>query len=131
MDLETTIFSAVKTKLLARLGTTYPNIYVTNSDKTLSTPVFPTVFIRELSGVEQGTTLEGDSVNAVLETVQVDVTSNTSQRDAKKVMMTVSEIFKEMKFNINAMPEFNNDGDIYRSVARFRRVIGANDSLIE
>lgn len=130
MDLETTVFSIVKTKVLEKLSTQFPNIYITNSDKVMSTPLFPTVFIHEMSGVEQGTDIEGKDVNAVLETFQVDITSNVSQRDVKVVMSAVVEVFKQMRFNVTAMPEFNNNDDVYRAIARFRRVIGANDILI-
>lgn len=130
MDLETTVFSIVKTKVLEKLSTQFPDVYITNSDKKMSKPSFPTVFIHEMSGIEQGADIEGKDVNAVLETFQVDVTSNVSQRDVKIVMSAVAEVFKQMRFNITAMPEFNNGDDVYRVIARFRRVIGANDILI-
>ena len=39
--------------------------------------------------------------------------------------------FKEMRFECIAMPEFKSEGTVYRSVARFRRTLGANDRLIE
>lgn len=129
-DLETTIFSIVKAKAMGKLKARYPNINITDSSKSTSKATFPTVYIHELPGVEYGADLGGRDINAVLETIQVDVTTNTNQRDAKIVMSGVAGIFKEMRFESTAMPEFDGSDGTYRSTARFRRVIGANDALL-
>lgn len=129
-DLETTIFSIVKAKAMRKLKARYPNINITDSSKSTSKATFPTVYIHELPGVEYGADLGGRDINAVLETIQVDVTTNTNQRDAKIVMSGVAGVFKEMRFEVTAMPEFDGSGETYRSTARFRRVIGANDALL-
>ena len=94
-------------------------------------PVFPTIYIHEMPGLERGADLEGTSVNAVQETIQVDVITNTKQSDAKGIMAVLADAFKQMRFQITAMPEFKNDSEKkFRSVARFRRIIGANDRLM-
>lgn len=129
-DLGTTIFSIVKSKTLTELKSKYPNIFVTDKGKTTGKAVFPTVYIQEMSGSERGADLEGRSINAVLETIQVDVTTNTSRADANKVMATVSDIFKQMRFTVQSMPTFEYNGETYRRTARFQRIIGANDRLI-
>lgn len=129
-DLGTTIFSIVKSKTLAELKSKYPDIFVTDKGKTNGKAVFPTVYIQELSGSERGTDLDGSYINAVLETIQVDVTTNTSKADVSKVMSVVASIFKEMRFTIQTMPNFEYNGETYRKTARFQRIIGANDRLI-
>ena len=129
-DLGATIFSIMKSLTIAELKSTYPNIFVTDKSKTNDEAVFPTVFFQETSGVERGADLEGKSINAVLETIQIDVTTNTSKADANKVMSVVADIFKKMRFTIQSMPNFEYDGETYRKTARFQRVIGANDKLI-
>ena len=68
-------------------------------------------------------------INAVQETIQIDVITNTGQSDANNVMAIVLEDFKMMWFKITAMPEFCGTGDTYRSTARVRRVISHNDIL--
>ena len=128
-DLETKIFSVIKSRAEGKIKEKYPNAYLTNISKATAKATFPTVYIHELPGVEIGTDLEGISINGVRETFQVDITTNTSQSDAKRVMSIVADEFKQMKFQITAMPEFGDTGDTYRSTARFRRVIGANDIL--
>lgn len=129
-DLGTTIFSIVKSKTLTELKSKYPDIFVTDKGKTTGKAVFPTVYIKEMSGSERGADLEGRSINAVLETIQVDVTTNTSRADVNRVMSTVASIFKQMCFTVQSMPDFNYDGETYRKTARFQRIIGANDRLI-
>lgn len=93
-------------------------------------PVFPTIYIHEMPGLERGADLEGTSVNAVQETIQVDVITNTKQSDAKGIMAILADAFKQMRFQITAMPEFKMTVRKFRSVARFRRIIGANDRLM-
>lgn len=129
-DLGTIIFSIVKTKTLDELGSKYPNIFITDKGKTTGKAVFPTVYVQEMSGSERGADLEGKTINAVLETIQVDVTTNTSKSDVSKVMSVVAGIFKEMRFTIQTMPNFEYNGETYRKTARFQRIIGANDKLI-
>lgn len=129
-DLGTTIFSIVKSKTLTELKSKYPDIFVTDKGKTNGKAVFPTVYIQELSGSERGEDLEGKSINAVLETIQVDVTTNTSRADVNRVMYTVASIFKQMAFTVQSMPDFKYNGETYRKTARFQRIIGANDRLI-
>lgn len=128
-DLETKIFSVIKSRAEGKIKVKYPNAYVTNISKTTTKATFPTVYIHELPGAEIGADLEGISMNGIRETFQVDVTTNTSQSDAKRVMAIVADEFKQMRFQITAMPEFGDTGDTYRSTARFSRVIGANDIL--
>lgn len=61
-------------------------------------PVFPTIYIHEMPGVEKGQVLDGSSINAVQETLQIDVITNTRQSDAKGILAIVSEAFKKCSF---------------------------------
>jgi hypothetical protein len=128
-DLEKKIFSIVKSRSEEILKEKYPNIYVTDIEKNISKAVFPTVYIHELPGVEKALDLEGIYINAVQETFQVDVITNTSQSDAGRVMAIVTDEFKRLCFRITAMPEFKSTGDTYRSTMRVRRTISATDIL--
>lgn len=135
-DLETNIFSNVVTISKPKLKKKYKSMNFdtafTTVEKNLDKdPVFPTIYIHEMPGLERGADLECASVNAVQETIQVDVITNTKQSDAKGIMAILADAFKQMRFQITAMPEFKNDSEKkFRSVARFRRIIGANDRLM-
>lgn len=128
-DLEKKIFSIVKDRVGDKLKSKYPNAYITDIEKNTSKAIFPTVYIHELPGVEKASDLEGISINAVQETLQIDVITNTSQSDANKVMAVILEEFKRMCFRITAMPEFKSTGETYRSTARVRRIISHDDIL--
>lgn len=128
-DLGKKIFSIVKSRSEEILKEKYPNIYVTDIEKNISKAVFPTVYIHELPGVEKAPDLEGIYINAVQETFQVDVITNTSQSDAGRVMAIVTDEFKRLCFRITAMPEFKSTGDTYRRTMRVRRTISATDIL--
>lgn len=128
-DLEKKIFSIVKSRTYENLKTKYPNVYITDIEKNTFKAVFPTVYIHELPGTEKASDLEGFSINAVQETFQIDVITNTSQNDANKVMAIVADEFKRLCFKVTAMPEFDGTGETYRSTMRVRRIISANDIL--
>lgn len=129
-DLESTVTALVKAKSLPQLQKKYSKIRITDEGENSGSAVFPTVYIHLLSPTEQGQTLDGQTVNALLATFQVDVTTNTSKSDCRKVMATVMNVFKEMRFQGKSLPETSINNKIYHSVARFSRVIGANDRLI-
>lgn len=106
------------------------------TDKNFSTvgssdapAVFPFVYIQTLPASEQGIDLQGNSVNGALFGFQIDVYSNKTQTEARKVMSEITKIMKTMGFEINSMPSFESTKDVHRMTARFRRIFGANDKL--
>ena len=129
-DIEGTVYSIVKAKTYSAIKKKYPNLLFTDKGQSDSSPTFPTVYIHMLAPTEQGRTIDGQSINGLLVTVQVDVTTNTSSSDVRWVMSEIAETFKEMRFEAKPMPETTYSDKIYRSTARFRRVIGANDRLL-
>jgi hypothetical protein len=106
------------------------------TDKNFSTvgssdtpAVFPFVYVQTLPGAEQGIDMQGISVNAGMFSFQIDVYSNKTQTEARNVMSEARRIMKEMGFECNQMPSFENTKDVHRMTARFRRLIGAGDKL--
>lgn len=91
--------------------------------------VFPFVYVNALPASEQGRDLQGTSVNGALFTFQVDVYSNKTQNEARKVMSEITKVMKTMGFEINSMPSFESTQDVHRMTARFRRMFGADDTL--
>lgn len=129
-DLETRIFSIVRSKVNRKLKEKYPNIFftTTSSSKDIITK-FPTVYIHEMPGTEIGITKEKDKIDGISYAMQIEVTTNVSQKEAKTVLKEVAFVFKEMGFEINTFPEANNGTSYYRSNMRVKRNIGANDVL--
>ena len=134
-EIETKVLGLINSYAIPRLkkldifnATRFTNA-VTNEESRLSGTIFPTIYVHELAGVEQGKDLDGQSINAVLETFQIDCITNTKQSDAKQIMRVVADVMKELRFEIVSMPEFKSQDKVYRSTARFRRVIGRNDRI--
>ena len=134
-EIETKVLGLINSYAIPRLkkldifNTTRFTNAVTNEESRLSGTIFPTIYVHELVGVEQGKDLDGQSINAVLETFQIDCITNTKQSDAKQIMRVVADVMKELRFEIVSMPEFKSQDKVYRSTARFRRVIGRNDRI--
>lgn len=106
------------------------------TDKNFSTvgssdtpAVFPFVYVQTLPATEQGRDLQGTSVNGGLFSFQIDVYSNKTQSDARKVMTEIVQIMKVLGFEITSMPSFQQANDVHRMTARFSRLIGANDKF--
>ena len=129
-DLESTVVALVKAKSLPQLQKKYPKVRITDEGESSGSAVFPTVYIHLLAPTEQGQTLDGQTINALLATFQVDVTTNASKSDCCKVMAVIADTFKMMRFQGNAMPEFSISNKVHKSTARFRRMIAANDRLL-
>lgn len=127
--LESQVITRIKTQFSQKLKDRYPNLKFTNSDRADTVPKFPTVYIHEMSGAETGANTEGNTINAVWTSFQIEVTTNTNQLEAKEVMNEVLRIMKKMRFQVISMPEFRNTNSVYRSVARFRRMIADKDFL--
>ena len=128
-ELENKLYSLIKYKATKELIEDFPNITFTSTDKASEVATFPTVYIHELPAMEVGNDLSNETINAVLETIQVDVYTNSTQKDAKDVMMVIASIMKSLRFDIGMMPEFNNGSAYYRTTARFSRVIGSGDTF--
>lgn len=128
-ELESLIYSKVKAKAKDQLISKFPKINFTTSDKNDGEPIYPTVYIHELPGVEQGKDLENKSINAVTETIQVEVITNTSQSDVKKISGVIAQIFKDMSFQVDSFPTFDNGTSYYRGIMRVSRMIGHGDKI--
>lgn len=127
--LESQVYTRIKTQFPSKLKEKYKNINFTTENKVDALPRFPTVYIHEMPGMETGADLQGDTINAVWSSFQIEVTTNTKMNEAKEVMDEVVRIMKTMRFQVTSMPEFQNTDSVYRRVARFRRIIGADDVL--
>lgn len=130
-DIQTKIFTIVKTKTISKLKTKYPDLNFTMDSSSITEPKFPTVYITFLAPSERGQDLIGQDVNAVNLTVQIDVLVNKAQglTGARDVAYEVEDNFKELRFS-GTMPTFeNNTTDVKRMIMRMSRIVGYNDFL--
>lgn len=132
MTIPSMVFTRIKTQFPDKIKTKY-NMTDKNFSSVSSnnkSAVFPFVYVSMLAPVEMGQTIDGLDVHGGMFTFQIDVVDNQSQQRAREVMGEVQNIMKSMRFSLTAMPSFEDTtGDVHRSTARFRRVIGALDTL--
>ena len=128
-DIQSVVLTRIKTEGLKNLKSKYPNIQFSTSSKKATEPKFPTVYVKRMQGAERGQTLEGNTVNAILSTFQIEVTDNISDDRAQEVADVVYGIMKSMLYEAVGEPFPDNKDSTYRNVARYRRVIGYNDKL--
>jgi len=126
------IYTYLKYRALVALQTKYPNLFFTQDDSPNESPKFPCVYVHFLSPIETGRDLDNDSVNAVVCTLQVDVTvpEQMGMSAATEVSDNVVENLKRMRFSITAFPEFSNlNTNTKRKILRAERTIGVDDIL--
>lgn len=128
-QLESRLFTLVSYRVKKALADKYTKIKFTTDDQSNGTPIFPTWYFHELQPVETGQGLENSTINAVIETIEVIVHAK-SKDSAKEIMAETVYQMKQLRFNVTMMPIVTSDSNIYSSVARFRRLIGAGDTDI-
>lgn len=129
MDIPLKVLMRLRVEGMKSLSEYYPDLNITDDDKQLEKPSFPTVFMQDIGGAEQGQDIEGKSVNAVLSTIQIDVVDNKKRSNVREVMSEMIRIMKSMGYSITTTANFERTQDnTYRMVARFRRMIGYNDT---
>lgn len=131
LEIPSIVFTRIKTEFSENIKQKYnmQNNNFSTVSTSNTTPTFPFVYVQTLPSIEQGQDLECKTINGGLFAFQIDVTDNKSQARTKEVMSEVLKSMKNMGFEINSMPNFEKQENLYRMSARFRRVIGSGDIL--
>lgn len=126
--IEDIVFTKMKYGVTEKLKNKYSKINFTTDDKKKTEAVFPTIYFHLLNSPERGQDLDGNTINAIYATFQIETIDNKSQKRSKEVMEAVLSVMKTMRFEVN-FPETQNANDYYRCVARCSRMIGSGDIL--
>ena len=131
-DVQDKIYSRLDAICTAKLVSKYSGINVTMDSHVPTQPKFPSVYLRFLGPVEVGKDLIGQDVNAIYLTAEVTVTVTSAQGMpvANEVSQVVVDCMKEMRFSAT-LPEFVDTDTEYRTVSRFARYIGNEETLYE
>ena len=82
--------------------------------------------------LEYGKTLDALTINAIMSTAQIEVTSSKTQGQtvARQVIWETIEQFKALRYEVFQTPEVIPTGnDTNCCVCRVRRMVGANDTV--
>ena len=127
-NVEPSVFARLKTYGEV-LKTNFPDIVFTTENESDTIAKFPTVLLEELGGAEQGRDLDGSTINAYLSTFQITIAHNDKKYHVRNIMDNCMDTMKKLRFEMVGSPTFNRNQGVWMGVARFRRTIGANDTL--
>jgi len=127
-EIESTILTNLSYMLTERQDAPFPNLVVTSTNQNQVT-AFPTLYIHELTPVEAGNDLNNQTINAVLETIEIQIWTNDTEAECRQLMSAAIVEMKRMRFNCTAFPNIQTDNKIAFGIARFRRMIGSGDTL--
>lgn len=128
-NIESIVFTKIKTGVTKRLKTKYPDINFTTSNKITSSVKFPRIYIHLLESPEIGDTLEGSDLEALILSFLIEVYDSESQDRAKKVADEVLHEAKKLKFKMIGFPYSNNTDSQYRVTMRMRRAVCDQDKF--
>lgn len=131
-EVQNMVYSRLEAVVMSKLAGSYRNINVTMDDHIPTKPQFPNVYLHFLSPIEVGNDLDGQDINAVYLTAQIEVTVTSAQgmTVANEVSQVVVDCMKNMRFTAT-LPEFVNTDSEYRTVCRFSRTIGNADTIYD
>lgn len=128
LQLESIITTQLKVRVPKLIGSSYPNMSFVN-EVSDNTPSFPNVYVHELGSAELGNTIDNSEIHAVRNTVQIEVTTNQTKSDARKVVNACIEAMKTLRYSVVATPVYTKVNNIHRFVIRVRRVVASGDNF--
>ena len=128
LQMENIITSQLSIRVPRLLNNRYPNMSFTTevSDKT---PSFPNVYIHELEPSEVANSIPNQTIHAIRDTIQIEVSTNTNKADARTVINACIEAMKRLSYSIIMFPLYDKQNNVHRFIIRCRRVIANGDTF--
>lgn len=128
LQLESIMLTQLKVRVPKLLDNRFPDISFDNeiSDKT---PTFPNVYIHELESSEVGQSLPNQTIHAIRDTIQIEVSTNTSKSDSRTVINACITACKYLRYSIVGTPVYIKTNNLHRFVIRVRRVVANGDTF--
>lgn len=126
-QIESTVFTYLQYQLRNKILAPFPDLNCTTKSQSTTPSVFPTLYIHDLSPVEQAQDLENDEVNAVLATIEIQVFSNRSENETKQIISAAIGLMKDAHWNITMFPDPQTRDKVSYAIARFRKLVTENN----
>ena len=128
-DIESKIFTIVKTRMTKKYKEKYPTISFESVDKNRVPTKSPTIYFHELGNPEMANDLENITVNMVRENIEIEVYSLKDKSECHKVSAYARAEMKALGFSIIQQSPPMEDDDWWRCIMRFSRPVGSGDVL--
>lgn len=132
-EIESTIYTLLQYKLTYIEDAPFPNLNCTTSSQNESlegVSDFPTLYVHMVSPVELGNDLYNEDVTAIRATFDLQVYSDTSEEECRKIMNACIMEMKKLKFKVSMFPDPQTSDKKYYAIARFSRIIASGDTDI-
>lgn len=131
-NIESKIYTIVKTRLTNALKDIYPKLLITQQQRLNDDTQLPVIYIKMLDSPEIGADLDGSTVNAMLVTFETHITvsKDSGLSGLRKISASVLENFKKLRFQMATRGEITREtSDTYTTISRYNRVIGAEEEI--
>lgn len=128
LELESIVTTQLKVRVPKLVENKFPKMSFTN-EVSDNTPSFPNVYIHELDFSEVGNTISNQTIHAIRDTMQIEVSTNTNKAEARTVTNACILALKKLRYSVIMLPIYQKDNNIHRFVFRARRVIGGGDTF--
>ena len=128
LQLESIVTTQLSVRVPKLTNNQYPNMSFTNEISD-NTPSFPNVYIHELEPSEVGNSIPNKTIHAIRDTIQIEVSTNTSKSDARTVSMACVNAMKCLRYSIVGFPVYTKINNIHRFIIRSRRVVAIGDTF--
>lgn len=128
-DLESKIFTIVQYHLKTEKDAPFPKLKCTTASSSDFPTEFPTLYLHELSPLENNQDMENDEVISILHSIEIQVFSNKSESEVRSIMASAIDEMKKLRYSVTLFPDPTTTNKVSSAVARFRRTIAKDDVL--
>lgn len=131
-EIESSVFTILQYELVEKDSAPFPELNCTTSsqNETLEgVKDFPALYVHMLPAQETGNTLDNTEISAIRATFELQVYSNKSESECRKILNTCILEMKKLHFN-TTIPDPQTVGGKYFAIARFTRIIAGGDGDI-
>lgn len=107
----------------------YEELNITRSIRDDAIADFPCLSVRQIGAIPIGNDLERKNQNAIESVFQIDSYSNISYDEAYELMDFAGETIMQLGYSLTYGIEEMSTMTYWRFVARFSRIVGANETL--
>lgn len=132
-QIESTIFTLLQYDLVEKDLAPFPSLNCTTSSENESLEDvndFPALYVHMLPPQEVGNTLDNNDITALRTTIELQVFSNKSESECRKIMNACIMEMKKLHFNVSMFPDPQTSNKKYFAIARFTRIIAGGDAEI-